>query len=248
MENSYSFCDLHSHILPGMDDGCRTADEAILLLRTSYEHGIRKMCATPHYYPVESVNEFLARRDAAEQELHKALEQEPLPVPKLCMGAEVAYRPGIWHQEDLNKLCIGQSQYLLLEMPFYKWGDEVIRTVRGIINICGVTPILAHIERYLPMQDKDILERILDQEILVQMNAARLLRFSSRGQARRLLNNGTVQLLGSDCHNNTSRPQNLSQAVQYLQKKGMDDILEELSRRSRRIFREATGEHKRSVL
>ena len=244
MEMKYAFCDLHSHILPGMDDGCQSVGEAVQLLRASYEQGIRKICATPHYYPVESVEEFLVRRDAAQQELYKALEKVTLPVPQLCMGAEVASRPGICYQEDLNKLCIGQSQYLLLEMPFHKWGEEVIRTVRGISNVRGITPILAHIERYLPMQDKEILERLLDQEILVQMNAARLLHFSSRGQARRLLSNGTVQLLGSDCHNNSSRPQNLGQAVLYLQKKGMEDVLEEISRRSRRIFREATGEKK----
>lgn len=244
MENKYSFCDMHSHILPSMDDGSRTVAESVQLLRASYEQGIRRICVTPHYYPVETADEFLARRDAAEQELNKALEKVTLPVPKLCMGAEVAYRPGICYQEDLNKLCIGQSQYLLLEMPFHKWGDEVIRTVRGISNVRGITPILAHIERYLPMQDKKVLERLLDQEILVQMNAAQLLRFATRGKARRLLRNGTVQLLGSDCHNNTSRPQNLGLAVQYLEKKGMDDILEELSRRSRRIFREATGEKK----
>lgn len=240
MENKYSFCDLHSHFLPGMDDGCRTAEESVQLLRASYEQGVRKMCATPHYYPVESVSDFLARRDAAAQELHKALEKVTLPVPKICLGAEVAYRPGICYQEDLDKLCIGNSQYLLLEMPFHQWGEEVIRTVRGISNVRGVTPILAHIERYLPMQDKAVLDRLLDQEILVQMNAARLLHFSSRGQARRLLKNGTVQLLSSDCHNNTSRPQNLAQAVEYLEKKGMDDVLEEISRRSQRIFREAT--------
>lgn len=242
MENSYSFCDLHSHILPGMDDGCQTVDESVQVLRSCYEQGIRKICATPHYYPVESVDEFLARRDASAQELHKALEKETMPVPKICLGAEVAYRPGICYQEDLDKLCIGNSQYLLLEMPFHQWGEEVIRTVRGISNVRGITPILAHIERYLPMQEREVLERLLDQEILVQMNAARLLHFATRGQARRLLINGTVQLLGSDCHNNTSRPQNIPQAVAYLQKKGMDAVLEELSRRSRRIFREATGE------
>lgn len=240
----YSICDLHSHILPGMDDGCKTVEESLQLLRTSYEQGVRKICATPHYYPVESVDEFLARRGEAVNLLNRALEKETMPVPKICLGAEVAYRPGICYQEDLNKLCIGDSQYLLLEMPFYKWGDEVVRTLRGISNVRGITPILAHIERYLSMQDKDVLDRVLDQEILVQMNAARLLHFSSRGQAKRLLNNGTVQLLSSDCHNNTSRPQNLGQAVEYLQKKGMEDILEEISRRSRRIFREAIGEKK----
>lgn len=244
MENKYVFCDIHSHILPGMDDGCKTPEEAVQLLRSSYDQGVHKICLTPHYYPVESVEEFLVRRNQAEKVLRNALKKETGPVPEICLGAEVAYRSGICYQEDLDKLCIGKSQYLLLEMPFHTWGDEVIRTVRGISNVRGITPILAHIERYLPMQEKDVLERLLDQEILVQMNAARLLHFSSRCQARRLLNNGTVQLLGSDCHNNTSRAQNLGQAVEYLQKKRMDDILEEISRRSRRIFREATGEKK----
>ena len=244
MENRYLFCDIHSHILPGMDDGCRTAEESVRLLRSSYDQGIHMICATPHYYPVESVSDFLVRRDGSLQELYKVLERETLPAPKLCLGAEVAYRPGLCHQEDLNKLCIGKSQYLLLEMPFYKWGEEVIRTVRGISNVHGITPIIAHIERYLPMQDKEVLDRLLDQEILVQMNAARLLHFSSRGQARRLLKKGTVQLLGSDCHNNTSRPQNLGRAVEYLEKRGMEDVLEEISHYSRRIFREATDEKK----
>ena len=161
MENNYVFCDLHSHILPGMDDGCQTVEESVQMLRSCYEQGIHKICATPHYYPVESVDEFLKRRNESVQLLHKALEQEKLPVPKICLGAEVAYRPGICYQEDLDKLCIGNSQYLLLEMPFNKWGEEVIRTVRNICNVRGITPILAHIERYLSMQDKDVLERIL---------------------------------------------------------------------------------------
>lgn len=244
MEKSYSFCDIHSHILPGMDDGCQSVEDAVQVLRASYAQGVRMICATPHYYPVESVDEFLARRDASVQALYKALEKEKEPVPKICLGAEVAYRPGICYQEDLNKLCIGQSQYLLLEMPFHLWGNEVVRTVRSISSVRGITPILAHIERYLRMQEGDVLERILNQELLVQMNAARLLHFATRGQARRLLNNGTVQLLGSDCHNNTSRPQNLGLAIEYLEKKGMDDVLDDISRRSRRIFREATGEKK----
>lgn len=244
MGNEYRFCDLHSHILPGMDDGCQTVEASLQLLRSSYEQGIKKICATPHYYPVESADQFLARRDAAAKVLFEAIANQTQPMPEICLGAEVAYRPGICYQEDLNKLCIGKSQYMLLEMPFHKWGDEVVRTVRGISNVRGITPIIAHIERYLPMQDDEVLDRILDQEILVQMNAAQLLHFGTRGQARRLLNNGTVHLLSSDCHNNTSRPQNMGQAVEYLEKKGMEDVLVDISRRSRKIFREAIGEKK----
>lgn len=244
MEMIHPIYDIHSHFLPGMDDGCQTAAEAVQVLRASYDQGIRKICATPHYYPVESANDFLARREAAAQELFERLEKEEQPVPKIILGAEVAYRPGICYQEDLDKLCIGASQYLLLEMPFRKWGNEVIRTVRSICNVRGLTPILAHIERYLPMQDDETLDRILDQEILVQMNAARLLQIPSRRQARRLLSSGMVHLLGSDCHNTTTRPQNIGSAVAYLEKKDMEDVIRSLSDRSRIIFREAQGTKK----
>ncbi len=241
MEREHPICDIHSHILPGIDDGCRTVEESVRVLRGCYEQGIHQVCLTPHYYPVEPASEFLARRDAAAQVLFERLKLVEQPVPEIVLGAEVAYRPGLCHQEDLDALCIGKSRYMLLEMPFGKWGDEVVRTVRSICSVRSIVPILAHIERYIPMQEKKILMQVLEQGVLVQMNAECLLHPFTRGKARRMLDSGMVKLLGSDCHNMTTRPPTITQAVEYLEDKGMDEVIAGLSRRSRAIFRDAVG-------
>lgn len=241
MATTHGICDMHCHLLPGMDDGCKTAAESVQVLRTSYEQGVRQMFATPHYYPVEPVSTFLERRSAAMERLMQQVEQETQPLPQICLGAEVAYRPGLGYEEELDKLCMGSSRYLLLEMPFTRWSEEVVRSVRNICNTRGITPILAHIERYLSMQSRDTLMRVLEQDVLVQMNTENLLQFSKRGKARKMLESGMVQLLGTDCHNLTSRKPNLGPGVEYLEKKGMTRIVRDIASLSQSIFREATG-------
>ena len=127
-------------------------------------------------------------------------------------------------------------------MPFAAWSSHVIREVGSICNIRGIVPIIAHIERYLPMQSRQTLGSLLEQDVLVQMNAGELLRFGSRRQARNLLQSGMVQLLGSDCHNMTTRAPNLGAAIEYLRKRGMDAELAEMEQLSCEIFYEAVRE------
>ena len=242
MAMEYAICDLHGHFLPGMDDGCKTAEEAIQVLQASYAQGVRRMFATPHYYPIEPIDTFLERRSIAAQTLARRMEQADQPLPQICLGAEVAYRPGLGYEENLEKLCLGSSRYLLLEMPFERWGDEVVRSVRNICSTKGITPIIAHVERYLSIQSRDTLMRVLEQDVLVQMNAEHLLQFSSRRQGRKMLKSGMVQLLGSDCHNMTTRQPNMGQAVAYLEKKGMGSVLGKISVDSQMVFKAAMGE------
>jgi protein-tyrosine phosphatase len=240
MATTYALCDMHCHLLPGMDDGCQTVEESIQVLRASYDQGVRQIFATPHYYPVETVEAFLDRRAAAMECLLQRMEQETEPLPKICLGAEVAYRPGLGYEENLDKLCLGSSRYLLLEMPFSMWNEEVVRSVRSLCNIQGITPILAHIERYLSVQPRDMLMDVLEQEVLLQMNVDNLLQFSMCRKAKKLLKSGMVQLLGSDCHNMTTRKPNLGPGVAYLEKKGMTRVIRDVTALSRSIFREAT--------
>ena len=152
MEGLY---DLHSHILPHMDDGCKDATRSIEALRLSYAQGVRVIFATPHYYPVESVEDFLARRQTAWETLQAAIrEQGVTDIPQIVLGAEVAYRPGISSAEGIEKLCLGNSRYLLLELPFRGWGKEELRQVNNFTCVLGITPILAHYERYRSLQSK----------------------------------------------------------------------------------------------
>lgn len=235
-----SFCDMHTHILPEMDDGSANVGVSLDMLRVSVAQGIEKVFATPHYYPVESVRDFLSRRDRAAEVLFQAMKQSGEQLPQVCLGAEVAYRPGIGYEEDLNMLCLGKSEYLLLELPFAPWGKDVLRDIRNMVCTRGITPVLAHLERYLTIQKKKTLYEILDQGVLVQMNAESLLQRRSRSVARRMLKQGIVHLLGSDCHNLTDRPPNLGKAVQELEKaKGQEQALDRISYISTDIFEQA---------
>ncbi len=233
-------CDLHGHFLPGMDDGCKTPEESLQVLQESFRQGIRRVFATPHYYPVEPVSAFLQRREAAMGRLEEYIHSQGAEdIPQLCLGAEVAYRPGLSYEEDLQKLCLGNSRYLLLEMPFSRWGRGEERELRNLRVTGGVTPVLAHIERYYKYQDKHILQGILDQELLVQMNAEPLLSPSARRGAMKLLKKGAVQLLGTDCHNLTDRAPNLQGALAFLQKKKMEEVLSSIAWFSEEVFTQA---------
>ena len=230
--------DLHSHFLPGVDDGCRTVDESIALLEYSKKQGIAGMIATPHYYPKESIDQFLLRRQEAVLKLQQALSIGTYDVPEWYLGAEAAYYEGLVRAEGLERLCFGQSNYLLLELPFERWGNNVIRDIHTLSNVCGITPIIAHLERYLDIQSKDMILQVCEADVLIQMNAEYILdRWSLRDAVKRI-RNGYVQVLGSDSHNMSGRRPNLRDAVQVLEGK---ELADDLRRRNRRVFQEAAG-------
>ena len=107
--------DLHTHILPGMDDGAQSVDEAIKMLHLEAEQGIDTVALTPHFYRQnESVSEFLVRRDAAWRELSQAVQGEK--VPSMILGAEVAWMPGMSQWPDLEQLCYQNTKLLLVEL------------------------------------------------------------------------------------------------------------------------------------
>lgn len=222
-------CDMHSHILPGMDDGSKDSAMSVNMLRMAADQGVEHILATPHYYPVESVRDFLQRRAQAARQLQSAMSAASEQLPRVYLAAEVAYRPGIGYEEDLKRLCIGDSEFMLLELPFAPWGPEVLRDIRNMTCTKGITPVLAHLERYLRLQKKKVLQEVLQQGVLVQLNAEAVLQRQTRRAALKLLKSGTVHMLGSDCHNLTGRPPNLGNSVQQLQQiRGMDAALDRI--------------------
>lgn len=232
-------CDIHSHILPGVDDGCKDVAETLQVLQSAREQGVNDIIATPHFYSYrENADAFLRRRNAAFELLKLQLPADM----RICLGAEVAYFNDISRSEDLTRLCLGNSRYLLLELPFTPWNSNLFRELQNLAYIRGVIPVLAHIERYIGIQSKQALRQVLELGLPVQMNAEHLLRFRCAFQARRLLKNGTVQLLGSDCHNSTVRSYNLGKAVEHLQKHRMSRQLNDAAAFSREIFERAYGQ------
>lgn len=241
--DSSRFFDIHCHVLPGMDDGCSTEKEAIELLHASQLQGVAGVIATPHYYPQETVACFLQRRQESAERLLAQLEREDgIQIP-VCYGAEVAFHTGLVYEKQIEKLCLGKSRYLLLELPFGSWSSSMLREIETLQRIQGVIPVIAHLERYFKIQKKEALEAIWNADVLIQMNAEYILGgFREWHIARKMLKSGRVDVLGSDSHNLVNRQPNLGSAVKRLEKQAMHRELSHLYKISQQIFSAANGE------
>ena len=102
--------DFHSHILPGVDDGSRSVEESLEMLRAEARQGIGTVVATPHFYANHDTPErFLRRRAAAWEMLQTAMAQEA-GLPEVIPGAEVYYFSGISDSDQLHRLTTGQKR------------------------------------------------------------------------------------------------------------------------------------------
>ncbi len=206
-------CDMHSHILPGIDDGCKSADEALSVLRMCAKQNIKKVFMTPHYYSDMPVNEFIIKRQRAYSAIKPFLTDG---MPKIMLGAEVAYRRDLTAREGIEKLTLGGTNYILLEMPFEKWQDSAVNDLRTMKNSLGLEPVIAHIERYYAEQPAKTINALLDIGVHFQMNAEYIIGRSTGRKAKKLIKRGYIDLLGSDCHGIINRVQNLGVAAQVL--------------------------------
>lgn len=198
--------DFHTHILPGIDDGCRKTEESLELLRLERKMGVDTVVLTPHFYADEnSPARFLERRSRAWDRLREQLEPG---MPRLLLGAEVQYFEGIGNVEDISSLCIEGTNLLLLEMPFSHWDDRMLRTVMDLHSYGGVRIVLAHIERYRREQPRQLWEELRDFGILAQVNASFFDGFWTGRTARAMMKARQFQLIGTDCHNLHSRKPN----------------------------------------
>lgn len=209
--------DWHSHVLPCIDDGSKSVEESLLLLNSLRSQGINTVIATPHYNADhDSVLSFLLRREASFQNLSQKIGSED---PKILLGAEVRYYPGISRLEGLPKLTIGESKLLLLEMPQSKWTEYTLRELDELSRRGDLTLVLAHIERCLPYQTDATWLRLYESGILMQVNASFFCDFFQKWKALRLLRDGKIHFIGSDCHNMKCRPPMLDKAYQVISKK-----------------------------
>jgi len=223
--------DLHTHILPGVDDGARTLQDSIDMLHAQYAQGVDTVVLTPHFYPDrEKCASFLQRRNEAWEQLKGAIMALPQAdrarLPRLVLGAEVAWLPGLQNIEELHELCIGNTKNMLLELPFYPWGKGLVQQLYSFLGHAGLTPVLAHIERYIMCQEKKLLEEVMDLGLPVQVGTDTLGRALS--PAMKLLKRGRGHLIASDCHDMRVRVPNMGQAIQVVEKKLGAERCEEL--------------------
>lgn len=219
--------EMHCHILPSVDDGSPDIETSLKMIARLQQQGAKKIVLTPHYYSDNiSLDDFLRIRDTAFNALAKAL---PPGSPQLILAAEVYISKYLFNADSLDELRIGNSNYVLIEHPFYSSFDD--KDYNRLINMyCdyGVKPVLAHIERY-----KDLIEHprkiqeYIDMGCLIQTNISSFAE-GPRGIRKKLfklMNTGNIHLIGSDCHNLDSRPPEYENGIKAIVKHCGEDAV-----------------------
>lgn len=239
-----SVVDFHTHILPGMDDGSKSSEESLSLLRMESEQKIQRVILTPHFYAdKESLPHFLERRDRSVQRLKGAAEGVE-GLPELSVGAEVRMFEGIGNAEFLPELVISGTKCILLEMPMPPWSEGLLKELDRIRYKRNLVPVMAHIDRYItPFRTGGIPETFAKLPVLVQASGSFFINRRTRNLALKLLRENKIHLLGSDCHNLDVRVPNLQEAVKIIESKmGTSRILEMNSLESRLLDGESSKE------
>ncbi len=227
--------DFHAHILPGIDDGAANIEESRKLLIAQKEQGIQTVVATPHYLKYSSsITRFLRNREAA---LSLVKEQITEDIPQIVLGAEVELYYGLSKKDNLQRLCIEGTSYMLVEPPMEYWTEWVYEELYRIQAIHNIKPIIAHLDRYIiDSKSFRIVDRLMQSDVLAQVNAGSLLSFFSRTYAKELWKRNMFTILGSDCHDNESRSCKLAKAYRIFEKKFGRDALCQLMENGQKIL------------
>lgn len=188
--------DLHSHLLPGVDDGSRSAAQSAGVLRDMAKAGVTDVCLTPHLRAAEVAVGPPARHEKAFAELMAAAPQ----VPRLHRGAEVMLdRPLAKERGEVRRVTLGGTRYILVEFPRMVAISAVTNALTRIKD-AGLLPVVAHPERYSCCTPTSV-ERWRELGALMQLDATTLFRASARGvRVRELLEHGLGDIIAGDNH------------------------------------------------
>ena len=197
-----SFVDLHTHVLPGVDDGPETWDEAVEILRQAASGGTALMVATPHGDDRRRWDNIDSLRHLC-HDLNSALQLEQLPL-SVVLGMENPVELDLADQVQRGAaLTVTGSDYILVELPFLQlplYWEEVLFQ----LQLSGLRPILAHPERQLQIQDDpELLAGAVSRGVMTQVTAGSIAgHFGPRPKktAETLFKKDLVQIIASDCH------------------------------------------------
>lgn len=203
LDLSWLKVDMHSHLIPGIDDGSRTMEESVDLVRRLAGFGLKKIITTPHimseYY--RNTPEIIGM---GLEDLRKTVKNEGILID-IDAAAEY-YMDEIFLekvQAGETLLTFGQN-YVLVETGFIN-KPQMLLDIFFHLEMAGYKPILAHPERYqYLLADKTLQDELIERRMLFQINLLSFTGFYSKQVkdfGEMLVERGAVALLGTDCHN-----------------------------------------------
>lgn len=195
-------CDVHSHFIPGIDDGAQTLEQSIELLTAMRELGYRKVITTPHSMADGYRN--------PPEKILGGLEKLRAEVRRVGLDMEVDAAAEYYLDHELEQRVLSGEvltfgdRLLLFELPFIS-EPAILLSVVFQMQTQGYRPVLAHPERYsFWYTDFSKLEQLKERGVLFQLNMVALTGAygpQARQVAERMIDAGYYELLGSDCHN-----------------------------------------------
>lgn len=227
--------DIHSHVLPAVDDGSRYFLESEELLRSAYEQGITAVIATPHYINNRNRKDSSGIKKTFELLSNKT--REALPKLELYLGEELFYFDGILRRlEEGRALTMNGTRYVLVEFSPSVSYLELQQAVREFV-VSGYVPVLAHIERYEVLRKNDQkIDELIERGAYMQMNygsiaGGGMTAFAAENWCRKQIANGRIHMMGSDMHRVDMRPPELERPLKWLQSKGYLELLTDINPR-----------------
>lgn len=212
--------DLHIHILPGIDDGAQSPEDALEMARIAADSGVRAMAATSHGdFSHCDPEEYLNLYDRRLMEFRRLLEEHKIPV-NVYSGMELMVNRSLLRLAEQRPLPgIGGGRYLLVEFLFDTSGSLALERLKRLQRL-GYQLILAHPERYeFAKRDPERLKEFYREGILLQVNRGSILGQLGRGAARTadwLLSMGLAGLVASDAHDPVLRTSDLEETARIL--------------------------------
>ena len=210
--------DFHSHILPFLDDGAEDIEEAIAMAKIAVQEGIDTIVATPHYIAVEQeLSKEIVIKSI--EKITNILREGKIPL-KILPGMEVFGEWKILEKIDQGKvLSLNHTRYILIELPMHHIPEDT-EDLFYELRLRGFTPILAHPERYVEIQeDPNLLIDWIQGGVLTQVNATSLtgvLGQAAQETARILVNHHMVHILGTDAHTSRRRSPRMKEAIKHI--------------------------------
>lgn len=210
--------DIHSHILPGIDDGSKNWEMSLSMVQKAWKRGVGTIVATPHYLPWEKKHNTAYVKQLCRELMLRARQQYDTEI-QILPGQEIYF-----HQDILSGLEKGEiltlagTRYILIEFDPDTASGQIFSGLKGLRN-SGYCPILAHVERYTALRSPEKMQELKDEGIFLQMNYHSLCGsiFDSKTRwCRKCIKEGYIDFMASDMHNDTSRPPVRAEALQWL--------------------------------
>lgn len=197
--------DIHTHVLPHIDDGAKDTEMSVAMLKAEAKQGIDTVVLTSHYYGKRrSPAEFIEKREALFSHIKPRIPEGM----KVLLGAEVHFT-GVNNAEyeELCRLAIEGTKYILIEFPFTNaWTKSLLDRLADFIYYTDYTPIIAHAERYVEVWKKpSLITELVSMGCLIQVNVSSFTDKRVKKLAYAMLNHGYVHCLGSDAHDMSAR-------------------------------------------